>query len=118
MYIVRSARLLLYSFQFSPNSAEAKILVRNTPLSNMGVSNSQLLPVHAAIGHAFVVITPFETGRMVTEAANLVRDARGPSMATSWRFFITHPKKNTNLWFDMGISHVKHVPICTSFSLD
>ena len=73
----------------------------------MGVSDSRLLLPYATTADAYVVITPFETGRMATEASNLVQGAQGPSMATSWRFFIKHPKRNKNIWFDMGISHVR-----------
>ena len=75
----------------------------------MGASKMRMLPRPAASNGAYVKITPFETGRMMTPAATLVQDAQGASMATSWRFFIKHEKTNTCLWFDMGISHVSNL---------
>jgi hypothetical protein len=72
----------------------------------MGAIQNRMLPHQPNDADAYVEITPFETGRMVTPTATLVKDARGESMGTSWRFLLRHPKTNTPFWFDMGISHV------------
>jgi len=63
-----------------------------------------MLPPHSA-ADATVTIKPFETGRMATPSNTLIENAQGASTATSWRFLINHPKSNTHMWFDMGISH-------------
>ena len=81
--------------------------------SIMEISKFGLLPRHITAEDAYVTIRPFETGGMVTPAATLIGDTQGSSMATSWRFFIEHPRTNTKLWFDMGISHVwRSNPYC------
>ena len=103
---------------FSSDFQEFINTLRSKDSYTMGVSNSRLLLPRAAAADTYVVITPFETGRMATEASTLVRDAQGPSMATSWRFLIKHPKRNKNIWFDMGISHVRQAPMHRYFPLD
>ncbi|KIN06830.1 hypothetical protein OIDMADRAFT_109913 [Oidiodendron maius Zn] len=70
----------------------------------MDTSTARRLPRHDVDDDSYIQITPFETGRMVTPCATLVENARGASIATSWRFFLKHLKTNTYFWFDMGIS--------------
>lgn len=79
-----------------------------------GGQRKRALPQRAGEKDVAVTIKAFETGRMVTASRTLVQDAQGSSMATSWRFLISHPRSNTNLWFDMGISHVS--PLAHPFS--
>lgn len=72
----------------------------------MSPAQNRMLPRQISDANSYVEITPFATGRMATPCATLVEDAQGSSTATSWRFLLRHPKTDTNLWFDMGISHV------------
>lgn len=56
---------------------------------------------------AFVKITPFETAWMEIPASMTIEGLTGSMRITSWRFYITHAKTGTKLWFDLGISHVR-----------
>tara|TARA_R110002060_G_scaffold16105_6_gene22375 strand:- start:2423 stop:2656 length:234 start_codon:yes stop_codon:yes gene_type:complete len=73
----------------------------------MSLPQDKKLPRQDLDTESYVEISPFETGRMKTACATLVEAAQGVSTATSWRFFLRHPKTGTNFWFDMGISHVR-----------
>lgn len=70
-----------------------------------------MLPRPEGEEQAYVEIIPFETGLMTTPCATLVENAKGKSMATSWRFLLKHSKINTSFWFDMGISHVSKLQV-------
>jgi hypothetical protein len=73
-----------------------------------------MLPQPGGDEQAYVEIKPFETGLMTTSAATLIENAKGRSMATSWRFLLKHSKTNTSFWFDMGISHVSKLQVYSS----
>lgn len=111
-----SIALHLTPWQFpwpQPTSLEKFALFRaSRETFAMGEAPSnQMLPRPVGDEQACVEIKPFETGLMTTSCATLIENAKGRSIATSWRFLLKHSKTNTHFWFDMGISHVSKLRV-------